>query len=319
MWRRIFRAVASDARCCWRCSVVWSRLAITPRSSGCCAAIPRVSSTSVWAARPRRIAESPCAASRFRRSPMAGTICRRPCAAAAARSGRWRMTAADRSDPLVAMAELWEKSYPAGVSWNAPLPEPVAIETLLVRAAERWGSRVACDFYGWTLSFADWLALARRAAKGFRALGVGPGVSVGLHLPNTPHYLIAFFGILIAGGRVVNFSPLYAVRELRHQLEDSDTEVMVTLDLPQLYPQIAALKGAGNLGTVVVASLTDFLPEAAVRAILGPPAERKPGPGREIDFKELIANDGAIEPPARGPLAREIAVLQYTGGTTGEP
>lgn len=217
------------------------------------------------------------------------------------------------------MPEFWEKSYPAGVSWSAPLPKPMAIEKLLEHAAERWGSRVACDFYNWPMSFADWLALARRAAKGFRALGVGPGVSVGLHLPNTPHYLIAFFGILIAGGRVVNFSPLYAMRELKHQLEDSETEVMVTLDLPQLYPQIAALKGAGKLATVVVASLTDFLPEAAVRMILGPPAERKPGTGREVDFKELIANDGAIEPPIRGPLENEIAVLQYTGGTTGEP
>src|SRR5579863_3507313 len=217
------------------------------------------------------------------------------------------------------MPELWEKSYPAGVSWSAALPEPVAIEKLLENAAERWGNRVACDFYNWPMSFAEWLALARRAAKGFRALGVGPGVSVGLHLPNTPHYLIAFFGVLIAGGRVVNFSPLYAVRELRHQIEDSDTEVMVTLDLPQLYPQITALKGTAKLSTVVVASLTDFLPEAAVRTILGPPAERKSGPGREIDFKELIANDGAIDPPVHGPLEKEIAVLQYTGGTTGVP
>ena len=158
---------------------------------------------------------------------------------------------------------------------------------------------------------------ARR--KGLRALGVGPGVSVGLHLPNTPHFLIAFFGVLFAGGRVVNFSPLYSVRELRHQLEDSETTVMLTLDLPQLYPQIAALKGVGRLSTVVVASLADFLPAAAVRAMLGPPAERRSGAGREIDFQELIRNDGAIEPPAHGKLTEEVAVLQYTGGTTGEP
>ena len=217
------------------------------------------------------------------------------------------------------MAEIWEKSYPSGVSWSAPLPEAVAIETLLERAAERWDKRIACDFYDWKLSFRDWFELARRAAKGLQALGVGPGVSVGLHLPNTPHYLIAFFGVLIAGGRVVNFSPLYSVRELRHQLEDSESQVMVTLDLPQLYPQIAAIKGAGRLETVVVASLTDFLPAAAVRAILGPPAERQGGPGREIDFKELIDNDGNVPSPVHGPLAEEIAVLQYTGGTTGEP
>ena len=215
--------------------------------------------------------------------------------------------------------EIWERSYPEGVSWRAPLPAPIPVEALLERAAERWPDQVAIDFYDRCLTYRDWLALARRAAKGFHALGVGPGVSVGLHLPNTPHFLIAFFGILLAGGRVVNYSPLYALRELKHQLVDSDTEVMVTLDLPQLYPQIAALKGEGKLRAVVVASLADFLPEPAVRAMVGPPAERKPGPGREIDFKALIDNDGGVPAPTHGDLAEEIAVLQYTGGTTGEP
>jgi long-chain acyl-CoA synthetase len=215
--------------------------------------------------------------------------------------------------------QIWEKSYPAGVSWSAPLPAPMPVEALLERAAERWADQVAIDFYDRCLTYRDWLALARRAAKGLRALGVEPGVSVGLHLPNTPHFLIAFFGILLAGGRVVNYSPLYAIRELRHQLLDSETEVMVTLDLPQLYSQIAALKGEGRLRAVVVASLTDFLPEAAVRAMVGPAAERKLGPGHEIDFRALIDNDGALPPPLHGDLAEEIAVLQYTGGTTGEP
>ena len=216
-------------------------------------------------------------------------------------------------------SEIWERSYPKGVSWSAPLPAPVPVEALLERAAARWPDQVAIDFYDRCFTYRDWLTLARRAAKGFRALGVGPGVSVGLHLPNTPHFLVAFFGILLAGGRVVNYSPLYALRELKHQLVDSDTEVMVTLDLPQLYPQIAALKGEGRLRAVVVASLADFLPEAAVRAMAGAPAERKPGPGQEIDFAALIDNDGVLAPPSHGDLAEEIAVLQYTGGTTGEP
>jgi long-chain acyl-CoA synthetase len=215
--------------------------------------------------------------------------------------------------------EIWERSYPEGVSWSAPLPAPIPVEALLDRAADRWPDQIAIDFYDRCFTYREWLILAQRAAKGFRALGVGPGVSVGLHLPNTPHFLVAFFGILLAGGRVVNYSPLYALRELKHQLVDSDTEVMVTLDLPQLYPQIAALKGEGKLRVVVVASFTDFLPEAAVRAMAGPPAERKPGPGREMDFSALIDNDGVLPPPVHGDLTEEIAVLQYTGGTTGEP
>ena len=216
-------------------------------------------------------------------------------------------------------AEIWEKSYPTGVSWSDPLPPPVPLESLLETAARRWPDRVACDFYDHRITFAEWLSLARRAAKGFRALGVGPGVSVGLHLPNTPHYLAAFFGVLLAGGRVVNYSPLYARRELERQLLDSDTEIMVTLDMASLYPQIAALKGAGRLRATVVGSLADFMAEPAARALTGAPAERQPGSGREIDFRTLIDNDGDIPPPVHGPLADEIAVIQYTGGTTGEP
>jgi len=215
--------------------------------------------------------------------------------------------------------EIWEKSYPKGVSWSEPLPPTEPVQRMLERAAARWPDVVACDFYDRLITYDEWLRLARRAAKGFRALGVGPGVAVGLHLPNTPHYLVAFFGVLLAGGHVVNFSPLYSLRELRQQLLDSESAVMVTLDLGPLYPQIAALKGEGRLGAVVVGSLEDFLPAAAARAMAGAPAERRPGPGREIDFRALIDNDGVLDPPVPDPAADEIAVLQYSGGTTGEP
>jgi len=215
--------------------------------------------------------------------------------------------------------EIWEKSYPEGVSWSEPLPPAQPLQRLLEQAAARWPDVVACDFYDRHITYGEWLRLARQAAKGFRALGVGPGVAVGLHLPNTPHYLVAFFGVLLAGGRVVNFSPLYSLRELRQQLLDSDAAVMVTLELGALYPQIAALKGEGRLAAVVVGSLEDFLPTAAARAMAGAPTERRPGPGREIDFRALIDNDGVLDPPVPDPAADEIAVLQYSGGTTGEP
>ena len=66
----------------------------------------------------------------------------------------------------------------------------------------------AIDFYDRVISYRELYDLALRAATGLQALGVGPGVHVGLHLPNTPHFVIAFFAVLLAGGRVVNFSPL---------------------------------------------------------------------------------------------------------------
>jgi long-chain acyl-CoA synthetase len=94
---------------------------------------------------------------------------------------------------------------------------------------------------------------------------------------------------------------------------------MVTLALPVLYPQIAALKGSAGLESIVVCALEDFLPAPAVRAFFGPAVERIPGPGRELDFAELTANDGAYRRHPHGPLEDEVAVLQYTGGTTGDP
>ena len=217
------------------------------------------------------------------------------------------------------MAHIWEKSYPPHVSWSAPLPAPVPIESFLETAATRWQDKTAIDFYDRKIGFNELLSLARRAAKGFQALGVGPGVHVGLHLPNTPHFVICFFGILMAGGRVVDFSPLAAPRELKYQITDSEAEVMVTLGLPMLYPQIASLKGTAKFDRLVVCKLEDFLPEPAVRAFFGPAAERVGGAGREIDFSALIANDGAFVAHPHGPLEDEVAVLQYTGGTTGEP
>src|ERR1700761_936320 len=216
-------------------------------------------------------------------------------------------------------AHLWEKSYPSGVAWNVPLPPAVALETILETAATSWPDKVAIDFYDKTLTFAQLHDLAVRAAKGLQALGVGAGVNVGLHLPNTPHYIVCFFAVLMAGGRVANFSPLAAPRELKYQIADSEVEVMVTLGIQALYPQIAALNGTAKLRTLVVCHLEDFLPEPVVRAIVGPPVERISGAGREIDFSTLLDTDGAYVRHPRGPLADEVAVLQYTGGTTGEP
>ena len=158
------------------------------------------------------------------------------------------------------MAHVWEKSYPSGVHWDCPLPAAVPLESLLETAATRWPDRIAIDFYDRTFTYRELHDLAARAAKGLQTLGVGPGAHVGLHFPNTPHFVICFFAVLMAGGRVVNFSPLAAPRELKYQLTDAETEVMITLGLPMLYPQIAALKGTAKFQTLLVCNIDDFLP-----------------------------------------------------------
>ncbi|HEX4113874.1 MAG TPA: AMP-binding protein, partial [Stellaceae bacterium] len=113
--------------------------------------------------------------------------------------------------------------------------------------------------------------------------------------------------------------PLAAPRELGYLLKDSEAEIVVTLGLPSLYPQVAALKGKERLRALVVCALDDFMPAPIARAVAGPPAERIAGPGIEIDYAGLIDNDGRYVRHPHGPLTEEIACLVYTGGTTGEP
>jgi long-chain acyl-CoA synthetase len=210
---------------------------------------------------------------------------------------------------------IWETSYPPGVSWGEPLPEPVALDSLIETAAMRWPERVAIDFYDHRLTFGEIRTLAARAAGGFQALGVGPGVHVGLHLPNTPHYVICFFGVLMAGGRVVNLNPLTATDELNAQIADSEARLIVTLDSGTLTPE--TLKGS-RCRQIIVCSLEDFLPPGEARGLAM--ARHETGSaGPAMSFAALVDRDGAYTRHPCGSLDDEIAVLQYTGGTSGPP
>jgi long-chain acyl-CoA synthetase len=209
----------------------------------------------------------------------------------------------------------WEKSYAPGVEWGKPLTA-VPIEQFLDSAAARWPRNVAIDFYDHVITFRELHDLAARAAKGFQALGVGPGVNVGLHLLNTPHYAICFFGVLMAGGRLVNFNPHAPVREIERQLSDSDTEILVTLGLP---PRSQFAEGRAHLRTVVACRVEDFLPAELAESLGGGAPDLASIGTTRIEFAGLVDNDGLYRHHPRGKLDDELAVLQYTGGTTGEP
>jgi long-chain acyl-CoA synthetase len=215
----------------------------------------------------------------------------------------------------------WIKSYPPGVRWDAPVPVDF-VHRMLDDSAARWPDGPALDFMDRRITYAELHALVNRAARGFQQLGVGPGVHVGLYLPNTPHYVIAFFGVLKAGGTVVNYSPLDAARVLEHKVEDSETDILVTLDLATLYPQMAALLGTTRLKTLVVGNLAEMsaAPDA-VRAQLMQARQLHAvsWDDRHCSFEQLLASDGAIAPVTLGDPADALAVLQYTGGTTGLP
>ena len=217
------------------------------------------------------------------------------------------------------MSHLWEKSYPAGLSWSDPLPEGPPLESLLAHAAGHWPERPALDFYDRILTFGELYDLARRTAAGLQKLGIGRGSHVGLYLPNTPHYVACFFGVLMSGATVINFGPLSGPRELHYQVQDAAVRTLFTIDMPMFHSAGAAMWAEHMVDNLIVCSIDDFLPETE-RASLKIPrvrmAERQAGQQR---FADLIAHGSEFEPPRRGPLADELAVLQYTGGTTGTP
>jgi len=179
----------------------------------------------------------------------------------------------------------------------------------------------AIDFLDRHWTFAEIGTLVDKAAAGFRALGVGPGVKVGLHLPNCPYYVICYFAILKAGGIIVNYNPLYVERELAHQIKDSGTSIMVTMDLVQLHSKVASLVGKTPLKKLVVCKMHEILP--STKGMLFKLLKRKEQiklveGDTQLSFDKLITL-GKIEAPRPIDPKTEIAVLQYTGGTTGVP
>ncbi|WP_394840247.1 long-chain fatty acid--CoA ligase [Pendulispora rubella] len=200
----------------------------------------------------------------------------------------------------------WIKSYPEGVRYDRELVQ-MPLWQILDDAVAQWPDRPAIDCMGRKLTYRELANQVERAAVGFREIGVKPGVHVGLYLPNTPHYVVSFFAILKAGGTVVNYSPLDAEKSLIHKIEDSETDIMVTLDAKSLYPMMAPLLRRTRLRTLVVAAS-------------GMPCEVAWGDDGHVRFESLLAKDGPrVEPPAIANLEEAVAVLQYTGGTSGLP
>ncbi len=201
---------------------------------------------------------------------------------------------------------------------------PVAVSPvgdLLTDAVARFGTRPALEFLGRRWSYAALGALVSRATRGLQDLGVGKGTMIGLCLPNTPYSVIFYYAALNAGATVVNYNPLYVERELTHQIKDSGTTIMVVLDVEAVYRKVANVAGAAGLEKLIVCPMTGILP--SVKAALFRVARRRElarfaPDARHVGFAAVIANRAPPAPVAIEP-ASDIAVLQYTGGTTGVP
>ena len=217
----------------------------------------------------------------------------------------------------------WIRSYSENIDWHTEF-RPAPLSDLLDKAAESYGRRPCTTFLGKTLTYRDIAAMVDRTAAGLQRVGVAKGTKVGLFLPNSPTFIVYYFAVLKCGATVVNFNPLYTIEELSYQIKDSDTELMVTLDLKLLFDKVDALLQSGVLARAVVASFTSLLPatkSALFKLFKGRDLARplaSPATKQILLEADLIAAGGKPTPVSINPL-HDIAVLQYTGGTTGTP
>ncbi|MEM8827322.1 MAG: AMP-binding protein, partial [Pseudomonadota bacterium] len=216
--------------------------------------------------------------------------------------------------------EGWPFAYAHPAAWDHEF-EVLALPDMFARTAARVGDRPFIHFLGRSFTYAEIADQIERAAEGFRRLGVERGVSVGLFLPNCPQYVIAYYAVMRAGGTVVNFSPLYSPDELEHQARDAGVRIMVCLDLQLLFPAIAEVQRRGALDTLIVGNLPEVLPRLKGLAyrLLKRGDVAKVGYGKHrIPFAKLL-NHGALQTAPVIDPAVDVALIQYTGGTTGRP
>jgi long-chain acyl-CoA synthetase len=231
-------------------------------------------------------------------------------------------------DALLA-SRPWLRHYEPGVPALLTIPDR-PLTWLLDETASRYPGYTAFIYYGTKITYAQFSSYANRFAVGLQRLGIRKGDRVAIALPNIPQYPIAFYGALRVGAVVVPTNPLYTEREMQHQLADSDAKVIVMLDT--FYPTVRKVRGNTALEHIIITSPADFLPP--ILRTLYPLSQRKarhpeppltPQELREDQTLHVMKtmldthSKGGIElfnlpVPASG---SDLAVLQYTGGTTG--
>ncbi len=216
-------------------------------------------------------------------------------------------------------AKPWIASYPPEIPASLEYPR-VPLTHYLEQAATEYPDNFALNFMGKRITYRELLTMSYQFANALIKRGVKKGDRVAIMLPNSPQAVICYYGALFVGATVVMTNPLYTERELTHQLNDSGAETIITLDL--LYKRVMNVKPSTPLKRLIITSVGDFLP--FLKKLFYPLVQRKQG------HNPQVAYGGEVEPflsllkeSATTPVNTEIdpeqdlALLQYTGGTTG--
>lgn len=221
-----------------------------------------------------------------------------------------------------ATAKPWLRSYAPGVPHELPPPDG-SLWDLIRASVEQYPDRPALEFFGRVTTYAELGDQIERAAEGLRRLGVQPGDPVAIVLPNCPQHIVAFYAVLRLGAIVVEHNPLYTPRELRHQFEDHGARVVIAWS--NVVETIRALPDDVRVQHVVSVDVTRAMP-FATRALLRLPIAK----AREsraalttrvrgaVPWREVVASD-PVDAHLAAPGVDDVALIQYTSGTTGSP
>lgn len=220
--------------------------------------------------------------------------------------------------------KVWLASYPKEVPHSIELPE-IPVHQFLTQAFESMPNKVAIHFMGRELTYKELYESALKFANYLRSLGVEKGDRVAIMLPNCPQAVIAYYGTMYAGGVVVQTNPLYTERELQYQMADSGAKVILVMDI--LYPRAMKILHETNIENVIVSGIKDYLPFP--KNLVYPFIQKKQygfsvkveHSGTNHLFTEIMkmAKMDKIEQEQDFDFENDLALLQYTGGTTGYP
>ncbi|MBD8037423.1 long-chain-fatty-acid--CoA ligase [Solibacillus sp. A46] len=218
--------------------------------------------------------------------------------------------------------KVWFSSYPEEVPHTLELPE-FPVHQFLTQAYESLPNKVAIHFMGREVTYKELYESAMKFANYLRSLGVEKGDRVAIMLPNCPQAVIAYYGTMYAGGIVVQTNPLYTERELQYQMADSGAKVILVMDI--LYPRVMKIMNETSIENVIVSGIKDYLPFP--KNLIYPFIQKKQygfsvkveHSGTNHLFTEVMKMAKMDKIELNFDFENDLALLQYTGGTTGYP
>ncbi|MEM3564481.1 MAG: AMP-binding protein [Candidatus Jordarchaeaceae archaeon] len=214
------------------------------------------------------------------------------------------------------MEKPWYNSWPKGLPKTLDYPN-IPLHQTLDDTAKRLPNKTSLIYYGTEIPFKEVKDNADRFATVLAEMGVKKGDRVCLYLENSPQFVMAYYGALKAGAIVVPANPMFKEMELEYQLSDSGSETIVALD--HLYPYVEKVRDKVGLKNVFLTNIGEYFPEEPTLPIMDALKVEKKTYPRTIDFLEKLEETKPNPPKLKFNPKEDLALLQYTAGTTGMP